>query len=443
MIPQRLLIILFLVLSLIYVLPKTTANAAVWEALSPLPSDNLLELIDFNYAYDPSINKVIMTYQYKNITGSTIKSPRVVNLFLWSNDICSITWETMNYNGSGTFSNSNQSATAVDPAGYFNWHGEIHTSPNPPLESSGMFPSLPLQATQSGVSYPYWDISTITPGQWVDGEIATFSTPWTVSHANWVQSVSWIVYDFAGVKIRVVDTFATPADVGVKVDLCLDNKDYEVGGVQVDVCEEIDGEPVDCLTCVGCELSERTVLFDCFVNEVDGCCRVILISKNPGGVINPGLCNIVKIDYSRNGECDAGDCITLIPENATISDPYGRIVKTEEIAGEVCPFTCGDVHPAESAPGAGDCGDGDVDLMDIMTEVDFALGAVPDDCQALRADVPTGTPGRVPTVCAVGVDEDGCCPPDGSITIFDIMTLIDMALDRQDCCTYYYTDVIY
>ncbi|MBW2184616.1 MAG: hypothetical protein JRF49_12240, partial [Deltaproteobacteria bacterium] len=51
---------------------------------------------------------------------------------------------------------------------------------------------------------------------------------------------------------------AFPGDVGVKVNLCLDNYYYAVGAVQVDVCEEYDGSPIDCLLCEGCELTERT-----------------------------------------------------------------------------------------------------------------------------------------------------------------------------------------
>ena len=42
---------------------------------------------------------------------------------------------------------------------------------------------------------------------------------------------------------------------------------------------------------------------------------------------------------------------------------------------------------------ANDCGDGVVDIYDIMCEVDLALTATtPNDCQLARADVPTGTP---------------------------------------------------
>jgi len=85
---------------------------------------------------------------------------------------------------------------------------------------------------------------------------------------------------------------------------------------------------------------------------------------------------------------------------------------------------------------AKDCGDGDVDLVDIITEVNFALGSViPDDCQFIRGDVPTGTPGYG--------DPPYFTEPDGVINVLDVMVLIDMALDRQDCCTYYYTGGIY
>ena len=245
----------------------------------------------------------------------------------------------------------------------------------------------------------------------------------------------------ACVTITVEPTWAAPGDVGVKVDLCLDNRTTdkcspnEVGGIQVDICDE-----PDCLTCVGCELTERTVIFDCVVLEQpDGCCRVILFSKHPGGVINPGICSVVKIDYvlcdetdpDCPAECNAQDCIVLTPEGIKIADQYGYAIASTGIAGEVCPFECGDVYPPESTPGAKDCGDGVVDIFDILAEVDFALGAVvPDACQLIRGDVPTGTPPY-------------CQDPNGVIDIFDVMVIIDMALNRQDCCSYYYMGIIY
>jgi len=71
------------------------------------------------------------------------------------------------------------------------------------------------------------------------------------------------------------------------------------------------------------------------------------------------------------------------------------------------------------------------DIYDLMCEIDFALTAItPNSCQVLRADVPTGKP-------------PNCVAPDGRINILDIMVLIDMALGIQDCCSFYYTGVIY
>ena len=183
---------LFLVLVFIYISTPKISYSADWYALSPLPSDNNFVLENFKYAYDPSINNITMTYQYRNITGSTINNPRVVNLFLWSNDICSTSWETASYDGTGYFSNVDQGAAVISPDGYFDWHSLV-ISPTPPMDSNGMFPSLPTQSTQAGVSYPYWNICTGTAGEWADNEIATFSTSWTVSNAHWIQSLSWIL----------------------------------------------------------------------------------------------------------------------------------------------------------------------------------------------------------------------------------------------------------
>ena len=115
-----------------------------------------------------------------------------------------------------------------------------------------------------------------------------------------------------------------------------------------------------------------------------------------------------------------------------VSDYDGYALTAAGLPGTVCPFVCGDVCPPDDPLVDGwDCGDGAVDIYDVMCAVNFALTAEsPDACQAIRADVPTGTP---PT----------CDAPNGGVDIMDIMVLIDMALNRQDCCTFYYTGVIY
>jgi len=167
----------------------------------------------------PALNKVTRTYQYKNITGSTITNPRIVTLFAWSNDICSTSWEIMTYDGSAVFSNLAQSATFENPEGLFDWHTLI-SSPTPPLNSSGLFPSLPVQSTSPGVSYPYVSICTATAGQWANNEVATFSLSFgNVLNPYWVQSLSWVVSCSGG------DCPAYPAfdDDSDGITACFDN----------------------------------------------------------------------------------------------------------------------------------------------------------------------------------------------------------------------------
>ena len=182
---------LFLLAFLIYFSSTTTTHAATWTAVSPIPSDSNFLLENFKYDYNPATNTVTMTYSYKNITGSAIPNPRVVNLFTWSNNICSIPWVTMTYDGAGEFSNADQSATAIDPNGLFDWNALI-TAPAPPLDSSGLFPAIPTQTTQEGVSYPYWFICTSQGNQWEDQEVITFSTSWSVLNPYWLQSLNWV-----------------------------------------------------------------------------------------------------------------------------------------------------------------------------------------------------------------------------------------------------------
>jgi len=234
------------------------------------------------------------------------------------------------------------------------------------------------------------------------------------------------------------DIFCTPGQVDAcKKPICLDNPGDLVGGIQFDLCEyDMADDPVDCMTCTDCELTERTTPFDCAVLELpNGCCRVLLFCKNPSCAINPVLSNIATIVYEMHElspECPGMACIKQISENIIASDYDGYLLTVSRLPGTVCPFVCGDVCPPDDdETSVWDCGDSVVDVYDIMCEVDFALTAAsPDDCQAMRADVPTGTP-------------PNCAPPDGVIDILDILVIVDMALDRQDCCSFYYEGIIY
>ena len=229
--------------------------------------------------------------------------------------------------------------------------------------------------------------------------------------------------------------------VTIKNKVCMSNPDVLVGGIQFDLCDS-----PDCLECINCELTERTVMFDCIAVELpNGCCRVIMFCKNPGCAINPGLCDVATV--VQQTKCDpipdgCGVCIEEGFENIIASDYNGFDLAEAGIGSTLCPVICGDICPPGTGSG-NDCGDGVVDIYDIMCEVNLALaadlGAAPgspealgnaNECQQPRADVPTGTP----PVCA---------DPDGYVTIMDVMVLIDSALNRQDCCSFYYLGIIY
>jgi len=237
---------LFLLGLIFYFTTASTTLAATWTAVSPIPSDSNFLLEDFKYDYNPATNTVTMTYSYRNITGSAIPNPRVVNLFTWSNDICSIPWDTMSYDGAGEFSNIAQSATAVGPDELFDWHGLI-TTPTPPLDSSGLFPALPTQTTQASVSYPSWNLCTATAGEWANDEVATFSTSWTVLNPYWVQSLNWIA-SCDGVDCPAFPDFDDDSD-GVTV--CNDNCPKHANSSQVDSYPPLGNGLGDACDCEG------------------------------------------------------------------------------------------------------------------------------------------------------------------------------------------------
>jgi hypothetical protein len=224
----------------------------------------------------------------------------------------------------------------------------------------------------------------------------------------------------------------------VKMSLSLDNPNDQVGGLQFNICEyNVADEPIDCMECIDCELTERTSpMFDCSsLEHSNGCCNVLLFCTNPSCAITPGTGDIVTVIYTTlpsSTECPGTHCITHVPEGIIVSDDDGYACTAEGLPGDACPLVCGDVCPPDDPAIDGwDCGDGIIDIYDIMCEVDLSLTAVtPDDCQLPRADVPTGTP-------------PFCDAPDGEINILDIMVVTDMAMGRPDCCTFYYTGDIY
>jgi hypothetical protein len=230
------------------------------------------------------------------------------------------------------------------------------------------------------------------------------------------------------VILSIEDTYTTPDAQGVNVTLSMQNLDHAVKAVQTDI-EDIGGF----LTCTSCLPDpDRAPEYQCFAAEqADGQCRILLLSTNPSGMIEQGSGAIATIQYDVAADAPSADCIEIAPTDSIVKDQYSADLCVCEESGELCFIVCGDVYPRDCLPDMPNCGDGIVDIFDILEEIDIVLGLViPSDCQETRADVPTG----VPPYCAA---------PDGEYTLNDVLTIIDMALGKLNCCDYYYLGLIY
>ena len=158
---------------------------------------------------------------------------------------------------------------------------------------------------------------------------------------------------------------------------------------------------------------------------------------------------IDPLDADRDGIPDSRDNCPNIPDDQTNSDHDSRgdacdncpRVKNEDQAdsdadgiGDACDYEllCGDVWPQAPAPGMIGCGDGVVDIFDIVEINDIMLGLkVPSECQSVRGDVPTA---GSPPHCDIpgGIN----CERDNDIDIFDTLVVIDKILDKDNCINY-------
>lgn len=183
-------------IALLIAIAAMTANPAHVQAVSTYLAaadlNTAIQLQNMTYSYDPVLNTLTKTYQLKNNSGVTLTSPRLVNLFLWSNNLCSqpsSAWSTMAYNGTSIFSNADQTATASNNTGTMDWSADVYPAS---FASTQLFPSItPVQSVQSGVSYPYWDITS----PWNDQDTRTISVQFSnVLNCSFIQNVVWVVY---------------------------------------------------------------------------------------------------------------------------------------------------------------------------------------------------------------------------------------------------------
>jgi hypothetical protein len=226
-----------------------------------------------------------------------------------------------------------------------------------------------------------------------------------------------------------------PGSSGRRVAINLDNQSDVVGGVQIDICD-VD----DYLTATACNTTERTPDFICQSYEQKNGCVGVVVYSPTCSVISEGTGPIVTLSYDVSEDAPPGECRDLNPGNEVILDGLGSELPSAVNPGNFCFIGCGDICPPDDpATPEWDCGDGVVDIYDLMCQVEFVMTATtPDECQVQRIDLPTGTPGVFGS--CPGEDVGGCCPPDGMVDILDVMVIIDIAQGRPDCCNYFYTE---
>jgi len=235
------------------------------------------------------------------------------------------------------------------------------------------------------------------------------------------------------VALGLSRTSAHPHTETTDIDLLLWNPENHVRALQVDVCEIDLGE--DNIVCTECVVDEiRTPEYICSANELDnGCCRVTLYSTETDDLIQQGSGAVATIKFDVLGEFTSKDSVILWPFNIKVSDQFNEPLCACAKSGRIDFWICGDVYPQDCYE-CETCGDGVVNLFDILEEIDIVLGLqTATNCQMLHGCVPLGMPpycGNPP-----GVNPPNC-ETDGIIDIFDALVVIDKALSKMNCCDY-------
>jgi hypothetical protein len=243
-----------------------------------------------------------------------------------------------------------------------------------------------------------------------------------------------VTIDIGEVIVSVEDQTVSNDVDSVVATVALSNPNNKVKAMEI----SLEDDP-DCLVCTGCQADpDRALEYTCSASEqIDGRCLVVLATFNPAGMIEEGDGAVATVEYVSS--CDPDACMTIREgSTAKLADQFGDPLCACFDEGEICYAGCGDVYPRECLPDDPVCGDGVTDIFDILEVIDIILNIVePSDCQAARADVPTGTP---PYCGCIGEDD---CQVDGVIDIFDLLVIIDMALGKPNCCDYCATGAIY
>jgi hypothetical protein len=242
-----------------------------------------------------------------------------------------------------------------------------------------------------------------------------------------------IILEVGKVVIDLGDTSVNPESGTADVTVDLINPDHHLRALSFDIT----AMGADNLVCTACTADPNRALgFTCSAAEQEnGDCRVVMYSTNPAALIAEGAGQVATVLFDAEDPA-AGNCVNLMPINEQSSDQFNEDLCTCGAPGEVCFKTCGDIYPQDCVGGpCGDeqvCGDGVVDLFDILEAIDIILGiqaATP--CQIDNLDVPNG----MPPYCG-NPPGDPNCLTDGDIDIFDVLVIIDKALGKANCCDY-------
>ena len=281
------------------------------------------------------------------------------------------------------------------------------------------------------------------------------------------------VYVYLGrVALGLGKTYAHPGSQTADIDLLLGNPENHVRAIQVDICadedylcKQIDNQyecedeedVVECvwdeensmciandnIVCTACMVNEdRTPEYICSSAEITdpldsgyGCCRVALYSTEPGNLIQQKSGTVATIKYDIGEELTSKDQIVLWPYRIKVSDQFNEYLCACPRPGKIEFRICGDVYPQDCYE-CQTCGDGIVDIFDILEEIDIILDfQTASECQKMtyHGDVPLG----MPPYCGnpAGVTPPNC-ETDGIIDIFDVLVIIDKAMSKKNCCDY-------
>jgi hypothetical protein len=252
---------------------------------------------------------------------------------------------------------------------------------------------------------------------------------------NWTDS---IVLQIGEIIADLSEETVAPETDSIGVDVSVTNNSNTIRAMVMTIAECDQGE--DNLRCNECFADpDRALGFTCTAEEQpDGSCRVVLYSAV--GLIREGEGVIATVLYDVINADACPDCVDLCITEVEAADQFNESLCSCTDSGQVCFDVCGDLYPRDCLdPGCAPCGDGVVNLFDILEMVDIILGLVePTPCQVENGDVPNG----MPPYCGSPAGTTNCLA-DGDMDISDLLVIIDMALGKANCCDYCLSGEIY